>query len=183
MQTTAGSHTLSGSIVPSEAKVVKNLRAAGAIIIGKANIQELSGMRDGEIKGEWSGRGGYCYSAYVEKGDPKGSSGGSAVAVSAGFAADALGGDTTGSITWPAGRAACYAMRPTVGLVPTEGCIPLSSSMDVLGPMGKSAYDVAVSLTYMIRDPKDVSFREYSRFRRKDRYAESHVFLVSFRHS
>lgn len=97
----------------------------------------------------------------MENADPKGSSGGSAVLVSSGFAAAALGGDTTGSITWPAGRAACYAMRPTVGLVSTEGCIPLSSSMDVLGPLGKSAYDVALMLSHMARDSNDVSFSEF----------------------
>lgn len=154
MQTTAGSHALAESIVPEDAAAIQNLRAAGAIIIGKANLSELSGMRD-EIEGQWSGRGGYCRSAYVKDGDPGGSSCGSAVAVSAGFAAAALGGDTTGSITFPAGRAACYAMRPTLSLVSTEGCIPLSSSLDVIGPMGKSTHDVALVLRHMVHDSDD----------------------------
>jgi amidase len=161
MQTTAGSHALSQTIVPEDSAPIKNLRSAGAIILGKANLSELSGMR-GEIDGEWSGRGGYCYSAYVEKGDPSGSSCGSAVAVSAGFAAAALGGDTTGSITFPAGRAACYAMRPSLGLVSTEGCVPMSSTMDVLGPLGKSAYDVALVLGHMVHDPRALAISESS---------------------
>lgn len=162
MQTTADSHALSQAIVPGDAAAIKNLRNAGAIIIGKANLSELSGMR-GEIDGEWSGRGGYCYSAYVENGDPSGSSCGSAVAVSAGFAVAALGGDTTGSITFPAGRAACYAKRPSLGLVSTEGCVPMSSTMDVLGPLGKSAYDVALVLRHMVHDPQEPAFSESSK--------------------
>ncbi|KAI5453075.1 hypothetical protein NCC49_006104 [Naganishia albida] len=152
MQTTAGSHALAGSIVPGDAVAIKNLRAAGAIILGKANMKELSGVRE-EVDKLWSGRGGKCYSAYVEKGDPWGSSNGSAVAVSAGFAAAALGGDTTGSITFPAQRAACYGMRPTLGLVSTEGCVPVCAALDVVGPLGKSAYDVALVLQHMVNAP------------------------------
>lgn len=157
MQTTAGSHALAGSIVPGDAAVVKNLRSAGAIILGKANLSELSGIRGDEIQGEWSGRGGYCYSAYVEDGDPEGSSSGSAVGVSAGFAAGSLGGDTTESITWPAGKAACYSLRPTLGLVPTAGCIPLAAKQDVIGPLGKSAHDVALMLSHMACDTSNVT--------------------------
>lgn len=160
MQTTAGSHALSGSIVPGDAELIKNLRAAGAIILGKANLAELSGPRTDEIGAQWSGRGGYCYSAYVENGNPLGSSCGSAVGVSAGFAGASLGGDTNGSITCPTGKAACYALRPTVGLIPTKGCIPLAATLDVVGPIGKSAYDVALLLSYIARNLGDAAFGE-----------------------
>jgi amidase len=111
-------------------------------------MTELSGMRQ-EIVQEWSGRGGECFSAYVPNGTPMGSSCGSAVALSAGFVAGCLGGDTTGSIIFPSSRAACYSLRPTVGLVCTDGCIPVSTYLDAIGPIAKSAYDAATLLTAM----------------------------------
>ncbi|KAJ9092632.1 hypothetical protein QFC19_008670 [Naganishia cerealis] len=83
METTAGSFALKGSVVPGEATVVANLRRKGAIILGKANLTEFSGIT-GVSGPEWSGRGGICSSAYVPGGDPSGSSGGSAVGTSAG---------------------------------------------------------------------------------------------------
>jgi Asp-tRNA(Asn)/Glu-tRNA(Gln) amidotransferase A subunit family amidase len=156
MQTTAGSHAFVGSITPGDADVIKNLRAKGAIILGKANLAELTGLRK-ECSQQWSGRGGTCFSAFVPYGDPSSSSGGNAVALSAGFAAACIASDTTGSITMPASRAACYALRPTVGLVSTEGAFPQSSTFDTLGPMAKSAYDVALLLTHMRSPLKGVA--------------------------
>jgi amidase len=159
MQTTAGCIALEGSIVLEDAAVIANLRKKGAIILGKANLMELS---SGAMIGgpherlAWSGRGGRCYSAYVEGGDPSGSSSGSTVGTSAGFAAAALGGDTTGSITFPASSAACYSFRPTLGLIPTAGTIPLAKYMDTLGPITKSAYDAALLLTHMVGFTQDL---------------------------
>lgn len=158
MQTTAGCIALEGSIVLEDAAVIANLRKKGAIILGKANLMELSGAMIGgpHERLAWSGRGGRCYSAYVEGGDPSGSSSGSTVGTSAGFAAAALGGDTTGSITFPASRAACYSIRPTLGLIPTAGTIPLAKYMDTLGPITKSAYDAALLLTHMVGFTQDL---------------------------
>jgi hypothetical protein len=101
MNTTAGSYGLLGSIVPRDAGLVSRLRAAGAIILGKANMDEFSGSR-GVAGSGWSGRGGQGSNAYFPRGDPDGSSGGSGVAASIGLAAATVGTDTDGSITGPA---------------------------------------------------------------------------------
>lgn len=111
----------------------------------------------------WSARGGQGQSAYVEGGyaaggDPLGSSSGSAISVSAGFSAAALGAETVGSLVAPAARAALFALRPTMGLVSRNGTVPGASSLDVVGPMGKSAYDVALLLQHIAgSDVKDDS--------------------------
>lgn len=153
MQTTAGSYALEGSIVLGDATAVSNLRSSGAIILGKANLAELSGLRE-ELRRQWTGRGGSCFSAYVPGGDPFGSSCGNAVALSAGFAPACIAGDTTGSITFPASRAACYALRPTTGLVSTAGSLGQSPYLDTLGPMAKTTHDIAVLLSHMASECK-----------------------------
>jgi amidase len=103
MNTTAGSYALLGSVVPRDAGVVTRLRAAGAIILGKANIDEFSGSR-GHVGSGWSGRGGQATNAFFFRGDPDGSSCGSGVAASIGLAAATVGTDTDGSITGPASK-------------------------------------------------------------------------------
>ncbi|KAL7414392.1 amidase signature domain-containing protein [Mrakia frigida] len=120
MSTTAGSYALLGMPVPRDAAVSAKLRAAGAIIIGKASLSEFANWK-GNITNGWSARGGQTQSAYViggfaAGGDPCGSSSGSGVGVSAGFAAAALGSETDGSIICPSSRAALFGIKPTVGL-------------------------------------------------------------------
>lgn len=122
MLTTAGSVALAESIPRGDATVVAKLRARGAIIIGKANMTEFGNYK-GEILWGWSSRGGQTQSAYGLGAFPGdvctgGSSSGSAVGVSAGFAAGAIGTETDGSIKDSASRAGLYAIKTTVGLVP-----------------------------------------------------------------
>jgi amidase len=161
MATTAGSFALLNSIPSSDAPVIAKLRAAGAIILGKSTMTELGNLKSSVEKMGRSARGGQGQSAYVAGGyaaggDPLGSSSGSAIAVSAGWAAASLGAETLGSLVAPAGRAALYCLRPTLGLVSRDGTIPGAKSFDMVGPMGKSAYDVALVLQHIAgTDPKD----------------------------
>jgi len=117
----------------------------------------------GNITNGWSARGGQTQSAYVvggfaAGGDPCGSSSGSAVGTSAGFAAAALGSETDGSLVCPSNRAALYTIRMSVGLSSRTGVIPISSTQDTVGPMTKSTYDAALILENMViteADPLD----------------------------
>lgn len=144
MNTTCGSYTLLGSVVPDDAGIVKKLRGAGAIILGsfflcvqivwskylssyvdftctgKSNMSEFSHAR-GSLATGWSGRGGQCTSAFFPGGDPAGSSSGSAVAVSIGLAPVALGTETDGSIVLPASFNNVVSVKPTVGLTSRAG--------------------------------------------------------------
>ena len=109
----------------------------------------------GKIPSGWSARGGQTRSAYVTDPlspdwNPSGSSSGSAVGVSAGFSPLALGTETDGSIIMPASYAALYAIKPAVGKVPVDGVIPVGPSMDSVGVMGKSAWDIATTLGVMV---------------------------------
>ncbi|KAJ7624043.1 amidase signature enzyme [Mycena polygramma] len=120
MNTTAGSFSLLGSIVPDDAGVVKRLRKDGAIILGKANLAEFSGAR-GNLAPGWSGRGGQVSGAYFPHASPCGSSAGSAVAASIGLAAVTLGTETAGSITCPASLRDVGGIKPTVGWTSRAG--------------------------------------------------------------
>ncbi|KAJ9100953.1 hypothetical protein QFC19_005349 [Naganishia cerealis] len=139
--------------VELDATVISKLRSKGAIVLGKASMTEFANFR-GSIENGWGARHGQCQSAYVvggfdAGGDPSGSSSGSAVAISAGFAAGTLGSETDGSIIDPAGRAAAYGIKPSIGLVSRSGVIPISSSQDTVGPIVRSTYDAALLLTHL----------------------------------
>lgn len=138
MQTTAGSLALLGSSPERDAFIVRRLRAAGALILGKANLSEWAGMRDFRQTAGWTGRGGQTHNPYDPARTPSGSSSGSAVAVAADLAAIAIGTDTTGSIAGPASSNGVVGMRPTVGLVSRSGIIPISSSYDTAGPLART---------------------------------------------
>lgn len=151
MKTTAGSYALANSVVPGDATVIAKLRAKGAIILGKASLSEFAMFKASSVENGWSAIGGQCQSAYVEGGfsaggDPSGSSSGSAVGVSAGFAPASLGSETDGSIVSPAARAAAYGIKPSIGLVSRSGVIPIAASQDTVGPIAKSTYDAALLL-------------------------------------
>ncbi len=120
MNTTAGSFSLLDSIVPEDAGVVKRLRKAGAIILGKANLSEFAHFR-GRLASGWSGRGGQSKGTYFPGADPCGSSSGSGIAASIGLAAVTLGSETDGSITCPASQNNVAGIKPTVGLTSRAG--------------------------------------------------------------
>ncbi|KAF9219214.1 amidase signature enzyme [Gyrodon lividus] len=155
MNTTAGSYSLLKSIVPEDAGVVKRLRKAGAIIIGKSNLSEWAHFR-GNLASGWSGRGGQCTGAYYPNADPCGSSSGSAVASSIGLAAVSLGTETDGSITCPANQNNIVGIKPTVGLTSRAGVIPISEHQDTVGPLARSMSDAAIVLSIIAGpDPND----------------------------
>ncbi|KAF8549237.1 amidase signature enzyme [Imleria badia] len=155
MNTTAGSYTLLKSIIPEDAGVVKKLRQAGAIILGKANLSEWAHFR-GNLASGWSGRGGQCTNAYYPNADPCGSSSGSAVASSIGLTAVALGTETDGSITCPANQNNLVGIKPTVGLTSRAGVVPISEHQDTVGPLTRSMSDAAIVLSIIAGpDPND----------------------------
>jgi amidase len=134
MPTTAGSWALVGS-TPSDAFIVQRLKAAGAIIIGKANLSEWANFRSIPSSSGWSGVGGQTNMPYVLDRNACGSSSGSAVAVAADLAAVAVGTETDGSIVCPAGANSVVGIKPTVGLLSRAGIIPISADQDTAGPM------------------------------------------------
>ncbi|PFH51875.1 hypothetical protein AMATHDRAFT_190451 [Amanita thiersii Skay4041] len=146
MNTTAGSFSLLGSVVPEDAGVVKRLRKAGAIILGKANLSEFAHFR-GNLASGWSGRGGQNTNAYFPGADPCGSSSGSGVATSIGLAAVTLGTETDGSITCPSSNNNVVGIKPTVGLTSRAGVVPISAHQDTIGPMTRSLTDAAIVLS------------------------------------
>lgn len=126
-----------------EAGVVKKLREAGAVLLGKSNLSQWGGIRAIKHTNGWSAHGGQVRGAYLQDQDPGGSSSGSAVAVDLGLAFAALGVDTTGSILIPAGRNNIVAIRPTLGLTSRDQVVPVSENFDVVGPMARTVRDAA----------------------------------------
>jgi amidase len=158
MMTTAGSLALDGSIVPSDAFVVRQLRAAGAVILGKTNLSEWANFRSNHSTSGWSGRGGQVKSPYVLDRNPCGSSSGTGTAIAANLAAVGVGTETDGSIVCPSGANGLVGIKPTVGLVSRTGIIPISHTQDTAGPMTRTVADAAALLTGMTgRDPADAA--------------------------
>ncbi|EKM57234.1 uncharacterized protein PHACADRAFT_254888 [Phanerochaete carnosa HHB-10118-sp] len=155
MNTTAGSLALLGSVVPRDAGVAARLRAAGAILLGKASLSEWANYR-GHVPNGFSGRGGQASSPYVPLGDPSGSSSGSAIGAAIGLCAAALGTETDGSIISPSEINNVVGVKPTVGLTSRAGVIPISEHQDTVGPMARSVADAATVLSVIAgRDPHD----------------------------
>ncbi|TCD67177.1 hypothetical protein EIP91_000403 [Steccherinum ochraceum] len=146
MNTTAGSFALLGSVVPRDATVAAKLRAAGAIILAKANLSEWANYR-GVVPAGFSGRGGQASSAYVPLGTPAGSSSGSGISSSIGLAACALGSETDGSIIGPSSTNNLVGIKPSVGLTSRAGVVPISVHQDTVGPLCRSVADAAVVLS------------------------------------
>ena len=150
MMTTAGSLALEGSRPKQDARLVSNLRNAGAVILGKTNLSEWANFRSPRSCSGWSSRGGQTKNPYALDRNPCGSSSGSGVAVSANFCAAAVGTETDGSITCPAGVNGVVGLKPTVGLVSGSGVIPVAHSQDAAGPMTRSVTDAAALLSALL---------------------------------
>ncbi len=156
MQTTAGSLALEGSVAPRDAFVVKHLRAAGAILLGKTNLSEWANFRSTHSISGWSSRGGLTRNPYALDRSACGSSSGSAVAVAANLCAAAVGTETDGSIICPAQTNGIVGIKPTLGLVSRSGIIPIAHSQDTAGPMARTVADAAILLGAMSgRDGRD----------------------------
>ncbi len=154
--TTAGSLALEGSIPPQDAFVAAQLRRAGAVLLGKANLSEWANFRSGQSSSGWSARGGQCRNPYVLNRNPCGSSSGSGAATSANLCAAAIGTETDGSIICPSSANGLVGIKPTVGLVGRSGIVPISAVQDTAGPMARTVAEAAALLTGMTgRDPRD----------------------------
>ncbi len=148
MQTTAGSLALVNSKVAADAVVAERLRAAGAVILGKANLGEWANFRGFNPLGfyGWTARGGATHNPYLLSYTAFGSSSGSGVGTAANLCAAAVGTETDGSIVGPSNANLVVGLKPTLGLVSQSGIIPISHNQDTAGPMGRTVTDVAVLL-------------------------------------
>ena len=152
MPTTAGSVALEGSIPPGDAFTVRQLRDAGAIILGKVNMSEFASPAGW---GSYSSLNGITLNPYDLQRTPAGSSGGTGAAIAAAFAAVGLGTDTGGSIRGPATANGLTGIRATYGLLSRSGIVPQALSLDVPGPMARSVTDMAVALGIMAGSDTD----------------------------
>ena len=150
METTAGSLALVHSRVPGDAVIIQQLRAAGAVILGKANLGEWANFRGNDnvypLAVGWSARGGSTNNAYDLSYTSWGSSAGSANGAAANLCSVAVGTETDGSITGPSAVENIVGLKPTVGLVSQDGIIPIAHEQDTAGPMGRSVTDIAILL-------------------------------------
>jgi amidase len=152
LPTTGGSLLLEGSLPPDDAFVVKKLRAAGAVILAKANLSEFASG------GAFSSLGGQSRNPHDTLRSPSGSSGGTGVSIAAGYATLGLGTDTGGSVRGPSTANGVVGLKPTHGLLSRDGIIPLALSFDTGGPMARNVADVAVALGIMTGvDPADAA--------------------------
>ena len=172
MATTAGSWALAGS-KPHDAFIVQRLKAAGAIILAKANLSEWANFRSGPSSSGWSGIGGQTNMPYVLDRNPCGSSSGTGVAVAADLATVGVGTETDGSIVCPSGANGDVGIKPTLGLWSRAGVVPISADQDTAGPITRNVTDAAVVLGAATGvDPNDPAtaaqtghaFRNYTQF-------------------
>jgi amidase len=146
MMTTAGSLAIAGPPAPKDAALVTRLRAAGAILLGKTNLSEWANYRSSHSTSGWSGRGGLTRNPYVLDRNCSGSSSGSGAAVAASLCAAAVGTETDGSVVSPSSMCGIVGIKPTLGLIPGAGIIPISHRQDTAGPMARSVTDAALLL-------------------------------------
>ena len=137
--TTAASRVRAGTVADRDASIVTRLRKAGAIIIGKCNLHEFAFGTTGEE----SAFGRTLNPADLTR-SPGGSSGGSAVSVATGMALASVGTDTGGSIRIPAAACGCVGLKPTFGEFPSDGIVPLSRSLDHIGPIARTVGDASL---------------------------------------
>src|SRR5689334_14589992 len=170
--TTAGSLALEGARAKDDAAVVKLLRQAGAVILGKTNLTEFANILAIDMPAGYSSLGGQVKNPYAPELDdkgvpiviPGGSSSGSGVAVAAGVAAAAIGTETSGSLLSPASQNGIVTVKPTVGLISRAGIVPIAHSQDTAGPLIRTVRDAAILLNALASpDPLDPTTAELQR--------------------
>ncbi len=158
MVTAAGALAIGSNVAAVDSWVAERLRAAGAIVLGKANLSEWANFRSTRGSSGWSGRGGATRNPYSLDRNASGSSSGSAVAVSANLCPLSIGTETNGSVISPASVSGIVGIKPTVGLVGRSGIIPISESQDTAGPMARTVRDAALLLGVLTGvDPRDAT--------------------------
>ncbi len=177
MKTTAGSLALIDAPTPKQdAFLVRQLRKAGAVILGKTNLSEWANFRSTKSSSGWSGRGGQTHNPYILDRNPCGSSAGTGSAIAANLAAVGIGTETDGSIICPSATCGIVGLKPTLGLVSRSGVIPIAHSQDTAGPMCRTVEDAAILLGVLVGADKDDSItsqatkgeNDYTRFLQKD---------------
>ncbi|MHB8509757.1 MAG: amidase family protein [Candidatus Dormibacteria bacterium] len=156
--TTAGSIALAGNRPPRDAWLTSQLRAAGAVILAKTNLSEFANWMAEGMPNGFSSLGGQVLDPY-SKGDPSGSSSGSAAGGTLAYAAGTFGTETSGSVLSPSAANSMVGIKPTLGVVSRSGIIPLAHSYDTAGPITRTVTDAAVLLTVVSApDPTDSVF-------------------------
>ena len=145
MMTSAGSLALASS-APKDAGLVERLRAAGVVVLGKTNLSEWANFRSTHSTSGWSGRGGQTHNPYALDRNPSGSSSGTGAAVAANLCAAGIGTETDGSVVSPSSVNGIVGIKPTVGLIPGAGIVPVSHRQDTAGPMARTVADAAMLL-------------------------------------
>ena len=169
MLTTAGSLALLQSRPARDSFVAQQLRAGGAVILGKTNLSEWANIRSSHSTSGWSGRGGLTKNPYALDRNPCGSSSGSGAAAAANFCAAAVGTETDGSVVCPASANGIVGIKPTLGLVSRAGIIPIAHSQDTAGPMARTVRDAAILLGALAGvDPRDSATAESAGKRQSD---------------
>lgn len=146
MMTTAGALALKGNVASADAFIITQLRAAGAVLLGKTNLSEWANFRSSKSTSGWSSRGGQTKCPYIIDRNPSGSSAGSGSAAAANLCTIAIGTETDGSIVSPASVNGLVGIKPTVGLWSRNGIIPISATQDTAGPMARTVRDAAILL-------------------------------------
>jgi len=156
MMTTAGSLALVGNIMPKDAFIIQQLRAAGAVLLGKTNLSEWANFRSTRSTSGWSSRGGQTKNPCILNRNPSGSSSGSGAGVAANLCVVGIGTETDGSIIAPSSLCGIVGIKPTVGLWSRSGIIPISKTQDTAGPMTRTVRDAAILLGALTGvDPAD----------------------------
>lgn len=172
MPTTAGAMVLAENYT-EDSPLAKQLKEAGAIILGKANLSEWANFHSSYSSSGWSAIGGQTKNPYELSRNPCGSSAGSGVSVAAGLCVFAIGTETNGSIVCPSNNNGIVGIKPTVGLISRTGIIPISETQDTPGPMARSVRDAAIALgTMTVQDSMDsytlnekrTAYKDYSQF-------------------
>lgn len=154
--TSAGCLALADRYADRDSFVAVRLRAAGAVLCGKTNMTELANFMTDDMPNGYSSRGGQVRHAWKDGAETSGSSTGSAVAVAAGYVPIAFGTETCGSIISPASAAGVVGLKPTVGWVSRRGILPISPSLDTVGPMARTVADCALAFSLIAGfDPED----------------------------
>jgi len=173
MPCTAGARAMKGSMPLKDSPLASQLRQAGVVILGKANLSEWANFHSTSSSSGWSGLGGQTKNPYDLSRNPCGSSAGSAVAVAANLCVIAIGTETNGSIVCPSNNNGIVGIKPTVGLISRTGIIPISNTQDTGGPMARTVKDAAICLGSLIDtdphdkktlDPNRIAHSDYTQF-------------------